>query len=573
MGNAPVGLLALAAAMLLANLAGAQDLRGGRLVVGQRGEPRSFNPVLEIDEPTRIINSLLHSTLIRTDPVSRRVEPALAESWKLSRDARQILVRLKPDLRFSDGAPLTVEDVVFSFDVFQDEKTAAPQRDVLVLNSKTVRLRKVDARSIAVDLPFPTALGERMLEAIPILPRHRLEEHFRQGKLRQVWGNNTPAAELTGAGPFRISRGEPGQRLVLARNPHYWRRDKSGRQLPYLNEVEFVFAPSEESLLARLLAREIDLLAGLGSGSFDALKRSGSAAHLAPQDLGPSLDYTFLLFNLNQGVRVQPPLKQRMAWFSDPSFRQAISLAVDREAIVRLVYRGHATSLWGHVTPARAAWFHPSLPRPSRSPDAARLLLRNAGFRWDGAGHLIDPSGAKVEFTIAASSSNSAYTQTAAIIQQDLQALGIGARTVALEFRSLIDRVTSKRDYDLAVMALRPGEADPAADINVLLSSGKAHLWNLGGPALPWEREVDDLLQRQLKATDTERRVVLFRQVQQILAGQLPFITLASPNILLAAPRGLAGIVRTAGGHPALSNADSLYWTGKDTRASDRPQE
>jgi len=564
--------IAAGALLSLAPPAAAREPRGAKLVVGQRGEPRSFNPVVEIDEPTRIVNSLLHSTLARTDPVSRRLEPALAESWKKSGDGRRILVRLKPGLRFSDGRPLTAADVAFSFEVFQDEKIAAPQREVLVLNGKSVSVRMLDDRSVALDLAFPTALGERMLEAIPILPRHRLEEPFRQGRLRQVWGNNASPSEVAGAGPFQIGRIEPGRRLALMRNPNYWRRGKDGRALPYLDEIEFVFAPSEDSLVARLLGGEIDLVAGLGSGSFASLKKAGNAQHLSPLDLGPSLDYTFLLFNLNRSSPAAGQLKRRLEWFSDARFRRALSLTVDREAIVRLVYRGHATALWGHVTPARGPWFDPSLPRPAPSLTKARRLLRDAGYGWDGGGNLVDRSGAPVEFTIAASSSNPAYTQTAAILQEDFKKLGIGARTVSLEFRSLLDRVTVKKDYDLAVMALRPGEPDPAADMNVLLSSGKAHLWNLGGPPHDWEIEVDDLMRRQLTATDGRKRVELFHKVQQILASQAPIVSLASPNVLIAGPRGLAGVVAIAGGHPALSNADSLYWVRNDAGASDRSE-
>lgn len=543
---------ALLLTILLAGPLGAQPARD-RLVIGQRTEPRSLNPVTAVDEPSRQFIGLLHATLLHMDPATQRLTPALAESWRAHRSGGlEWTVQLRRGLRFSDGRALTAADVAFSFEVFLNESLAAPQREVLLVEGKPAEVRAEGEHTVRLRLPSRSALGERMLATIPILPRHRLEQPFREGKLKSVWPLSTPAAELAGSGPFRLQRHEPGRRLVLERNPHYWRQGR-----PYLREMEFLFVPAEDSLIARFLAGELDLIAGFGAGSFATLARAGKD-HV--RDLGPALDYTFLLFNLNRESAAAAAAGAK-PWLADAAFRRAVSLAVDREAIIRLAYRDHATPIWGHVTPARPQWYDAKLPRPARNAEAARALLRQAGYRWDGAGRLADSRGVPVTFTIASSASNPVYGQIAAVIQEDLRQLGMEVSAVTLEFRSLIDRVTVKKDFDTAVMALRPGETDPAADLNVLLSSGPTHLWNLGGTPAPWELEIDALLRRLMATPDESRRQAWFAQVQRILALQMPFAGLASPHVLVAAKPGLQGIAAAPGGHPALNHADNLRWT------------
>ena len=522
-----------------------------RLVIGQRTEPRSLNPLTAVDEPSRLVNGLLHASLLRTNPATQRLEPALAESWRVLRNGSKLRVTLRPGLRFSDGRPLTSADVAFSYEAFLDEAIAAPQREVLLIEGQPVEVHVENDRTVRFRLPGPSAMGERMLEAIPVLPRHRLEAAFRDRSLKSVWQAGAPVTEFAGSGPFRLLRREPGRPLIVERNPHYW-----NSPLPALKELEFVSVPTEDSLMARLMAGELDLIAGFSPGAFASLSSTRTQQALEVRDLGAALDYTFLLFNLNQAARRQKP------WMSDHRFRRAVSLAIDRTSIVRLAYRGHATALWGHVTPARGDWYDPALSRPARSVPDARRLLRDAGFRWDQQGQLLDAQGRRVAFTIAASASNPVYGQIAALIQADLKQTGMDVSVVALEFRSLIDRVTVKKDFDTAVMAMRPGEVDPAADLNVLLSSGPTHLWNLEGPAEPWEREVDALLRKQMAAPGRRVRVEAFRQVQAILAEQSPFVSLASPNVLTASRSGLEGLTAAPGGHPALSNAETLRWKG-----------
>jgi peptide/nickel transport system substrate-binding protein len=269
-----------------------------------------------------------------------------------------------------------------------------------------------------------------------------------------------------------------------------------------------------------------------------------------------------LLFNLNDlGAKKLDEVAKKQAWFRDLKFRRAISAAVDRESIVNLVYGARGTALWGNVGPGNKLWINQAIPHPVRSIERARELLRSAGYKWNSAGQLLDASGQRVEFSIITSSSNSQRMKMATLLQDDLTHLGMQVHIVPLEFRALIDRVFQSFDYDAAIMALGGGDADPNPEMNVWAYSGTSHLWHLGEtqPATDWERELDQLMQQQMVTLDYARRKKLYDRAQQLIAENLPFIFLGTPNILAGANS------RVGNFHPAvldpytLWNADELY--------------
>jgi peptide/nickel transport system substrate-binding protein len=202
-----------------------------------------------------------------------------------------------------------------------------------------------------------------------------------------------------------------------------------------------------------------------------------------------------------------------------------------------------------------------AIPRPARSLARAREILTSAGFSWkDGA--LQDGSGGAVTFTIATSASNAARVRMATVIQDDLALLGIAAQVVPLESRALLDRVVKTHDYDAALMALAPGDVDPNGEINVWSLDGPTHLWRIGAaaPLAPWEKEIDDLMRRQLVALDPAARKGLYDRVQVLVAEHLPLIPLVSPNLLVGAKVGLANLRPAILDPYVLWNADELFW-------------
>jgi len=539
---------------------------GGRIVVALRAEPKTLNPVTSGDQPSREVIHRMIGDLIHINRATQLTEPALAKSWTVSKDGRTYTVHLRRGIRFSDGQPFDADDVVFSFQVYEDEKINSPQRDLLVVGGKPIAARKVDAHTVEFQMAQPYAAAERLFDTVAMLPKHMLEADYRAGKLAQAWGLNSPASSVVGLGPFRLKEYVAGQRVVLERNPYYWKADRKKVRLPYLDEIVFLFVNSEDAQVLRFTAGETDVISRLGPDNFAVLEKDQAARGFRMYDLGPGLEYSFLFFNLNSVLpKNSEGLAQKQKWFQDVRFRQAISAGIDRSGINKLVYRRRGSVLATQVTPAYKNWIDAAVPQPVRSVPKARDLLQRAGFKWASDGRLTDGAGTPVEFSIATSASNAQRTQTATIIQDDLKELGIKVNVVPLDFRSLLDRVYQSHDYEAVVLALGGGDVDPNPQMNVWLSNGSTHLWDLGEtkPATPWEAEIDRLMNQQLTTLDARQRKKLYDRVQEIVAEDLPLICLVSPHILVGAKATLGNFQPAILDHYTLWNADELYLKAK----------
>jgi peptide/nickel transport system substrate-binding protein len=538
---------------------------GGRLVVSLRGEPKTLNPLTAAETTSREVIGTMQADLVHINRGTQLSEPALAKSWKISPDGLQYTLTLRQGLRFSDGHRMDADDVLFTFRVYLDENVHATQRDLLIVGGQPIAVRKVDAQTLVFQFAKPYGVEERLFDGLAILPRHLLEKPYQEGKLGQLWTPSTPANEWAGLGPFRLKAYVAGQKLVLERNPYYWKTDVKGNRLPYLDELVFLFVPSADAQVLRFQSGETDLITRVGAENFSVLARQQNAYTMA--DAGPGLEYNFLFFNLNDlSEKSSRDLARKQKWFRDVKFRQAISAAIDRDAIVRLVYQGRGAALWGPVTPGNRRWADASIPHLPRSLDRARTLLKDAGFSWstasNGESTLIDSDNRRVEFSILTSSSNADRTKMATLIQDDLKQLGMRAQVVPLEFRSLIERVTQTKEYDACVLGLASFDADPNSDLNVWLSSSGTHLWKPSQPhpSTAWEAEIDRLMEQQLATPGYSQRKKLYDRVQQILAENQPMIFLASPDILAGAKNSIANFHPAVLEPYALWNVEQLYF-------------
>jgi peptide/nickel transport system substrate-binding protein len=368
---------------------------------------------------------------------------------------------------------------------------------------------------------------------------------------------------MAGLGPFRLRERRPGERLVLERNPFYWKKDAGGAALPYLDEL--VFLPVPEAAVVRFQAGELDVVDRLSADSFNLLSRDAARRGYRMADAGPGLDLNFLFFNQNElAGRSGDSLgavRRRQAWWGLTAFRQAVSAAIDRDAMVKVVYRGHATPLNSQETPG-SHWLDAALPPPRYAPEEARRLLRQAGFSWDAAGALRDPAGERVGFTLLTVAGNGARGAMASLVQEDLRRIGVDVRIAALELRALLDRLLKSYDYDAALLGLDGGDADPNPSMSLLLSDGGNHFWRLAGkgPLEPWQAEIDRLLKAQLAERDPAARRRLYDRVQEIVAEQRPLIPLVTPAVLVGAKAALGNLKPAVLDDHLLWNADELYW-------------
>jgi peptide/nickel transport system substrate-binding protein len=475
-----------------------------------------------------------------------------------------LTLTLRRGLLFSDGDPFDADDVVFSFQVYLDERLHAPQRDLLLVAGKPIEVTKRDASTVVVKMAEPYAAAERMFDSFAILPQHVLGGAYANGTLARTWGIDAAPASIVGMGPFRLQEYVPGQRVVLERNPYYWKHDAGGVGLPYLDRIVYVTVPNSDAEFLRFKAGEVDVMSRMSGEQFASLPAGGAYQAV---DAGPSLEYNFLFFNLND-LPANSPVAARQRWFRDEAFRHAISSAIDRRAIVSLVFRGRGEPLWGPVTRGNAPWYNAALPRPGRSLDRARTLLKGAGFSWRDDGTLVDRSGTAVAFSLLVQATSAPRGQMATIVQDDLAELGIKVSIVPLDSRAVIERVQNTHDFDACILGLGGGDADPNTDITVWLSNGEHHFWrpSAAGPATPWEAEIDTLMRRQISARTVVDRKRMFDRVQALLAEHEPMIFLASPNILAAARAGLVNFTPGILPHYTLWNVDELYWRQSPAR-------
>jgi len=537
---------------------------GGRLVMSLRGEPKTLNPLIAADARSREVIGVMQADLVHINRATQLTEPSLAKSWKVSPNGLEYTLVLRQGVKFSDGQPLDADDVLFTFRVYLDEKVHATQHDFLIVGGKPISVRKLDAYTLVFQLAKPYGAGERLFDGFYILPRHLLEKQYQEGKFDQAGTLATAASAWAGLGPFRLKEYVAGQRLVLERNPYYWKTDLKGNRLPYLDDLVYLFVQNADAQVLKFQSGETDVISQIGAENFTVLSRQQYGYNMT--DAGPGLEYYFLFFNLSEaGEKTPAEMLRKQKWFREVKFRQAVSAAVDREAIVRLVYQGRGAPLWGLVAPGNRRWGNEKLAHPARSLERARTLLKEAGFSWNngpnGESRLLDAEGKPVEFSILTSSSNANYPKMAALVQDDLRQLGMRVQVVPLEFRSLLDRVLQTKEFDACLLGLVSFDADPTADTNVWLSSGGSHLWNpsQAHPATAWEAEIDRLMEQQLAAPSYEQRKKLYDRLQEILAEEQPMIFLASPDILVGAKNVVGNF------HPAvlepyvLWNVEQLY--------------
>jgi peptide/nickel transport system substrate-binding protein len=507
--------------LLLCSLSLAGALSAAELRFCVRGEPRSLDPLMAIDDISDTVRYLTGDVLIRINRSTQQAVGALATEWSISRDSRSISLHIRPGLRFSDGTPFTPADVEYTLRRLLDPKLQAPLADSFRTGPGDPRF-EIHGDVIKIAFPGPIADFVSLLDQLPILSL--------QSKL------GTQAV----LGPFMIQEYKPGVELLLVRNPNYWKSDKQGHKLPYLDSVRLPIQQNRETELARFRRGDLQLIDSIDPVLFDQLAKDMPDV---VRDSGPSLDSEFIWVNQNPNAPLASYKKQ---WFTSRAFRVALSDAIRRADLCRVVYHGHALPAYGPVSPANTFWFNRNLKAPDFNLAAAQKELASAGFTLREK-TLYDSSGHAVEFSVITNSGNETREKIAAMVQQDLAAIGIKLNIVTLDFKSLIERITSSHNYEACLLGLRHVELDPDALMDAWLSSGPNHFYNPAqkSPATPWEAEIDALMRKQAAEVDRARRKSDFDRVQQIMYEQQPSIYLVNPNSLSAVGRALRNVSPT----------------------------
>jgi peptide/nickel transport system substrate-binding protein len=509
---------------------------GGELVASLRSEPALYNRYFEITAAADVVAQLTHARLVRVNRATDTVEPALAESWETSADGLTHTFRLRRGVTFSDGAPFTSADVVFSLAVAYDAP-GSRLGDAVSAAGQRLDVTAPDPQTVIVRFPAPFAPGVRLLDNLPILPRHKLEAAFRAGTIQQAWTQATPLSELVGLGPFVLAEHVAGQRLVFTRNPHYWKKAADQTPLPYLDKLTLEIIPDPNAEALRLESGATDLMSNgdIRPDDYARFKRLSDQGRLKLLDAGVGLDPNVLWFNLKPTRGKDPK-----PWLHRKEFRQALSYGVDRQAIANAVYLGAGVPVFGPITPGFATWHSDAAPAYPHDPGRARKLLTTAGLtdrNHDGA--LEDASGAPVRFSILLQQDSTTRERMVSLLKEQIRRLGVEVDVVGLDLGAVIKRWQAG-DYDSVFHAFQTSATDPAMSLDFWLSSGDLHFWNpvQAKPATEWEARIDDLMRRQVAAGDLAERQRLFAEVQRIFGEELPALYFVAPKVTLAlAPR------------------------------------
>ena len=496
----------------------AQAQNGGELRFCLRSEPKTFDPLLVDDDSSLSVRYLTGGVLARLNRHTQELEPELAESWKVSKDGKQITFKLRHGVAFSDGTPLSAEDVAFTMQRLMDPSLHSSTGDSFRSGSGTVSSKVLAPDQVLITFPAPIAGLDRLFDQVAIMSAH------------------SPKKEAAVLGPFVVAEYKAGSTLLLQRNPHYWKKDSSGRQLPYLDSIRLDIQANRDVEMLRFKRGELDLINVIDSDYFDRLAAtSAGAAH----DAGASLDSDFLWFNQ---VASAPIPEYKRAWFHSTNFRLAISEGINRDDLSRVVFNGHAQPAVGPISPANKFWFDGKLKAEPYRPDAALKRLQGEGFQLRN-GALFDKAGNPVEFSIVTNASSKPRERMAVMVQEDLSKLGIKVNVVTLDFPSLLERISQKFNYEAAILGFRNVDLDPNGQMNIWLSSAEDHAWNpkQKAPETAWEAEIDKLMRAQASASDPKKRKESFDRVQEIVAEQAPFIYLVNVNALSAISTAVVG--------------------------------
>jgi len=528
---------------------------GGSLVLSSINDPKSFNPIVAKETSTTEITSYFFEGLTRTNGITTEVEPNLAESWERSVDGLKWTFNLRKDIYWSDGEPFTGEDVVFTFDqLIYNPDIPTSSRDIFTIDGKIFKVEAKDKHTVEFTLPVKFAPFLRSMSQ-EILPKHILEDAVKRDEFNHTWGVDTDPKEIVGTGPFLLEEYRSGERIILKRNPKYWRKDRKGSRLPYLEKIIYLIVQSQDTGLLKFQEGELDYYSLRGS-DYPILKREERDGNFTIYETGPAFGTNFLFFNLNS----EYVSKEKLSWFSNTRFRQAVAYAIDKKSIINIVMNGLGYPQCSSMSPSAGYFYNPDVIRYEYSLDKAKEILGEEGFRdSNNDGVLEDSEGNDVEFNLFTNSGNTVRLKIAEIIRKDLQNIGFKVHFTQLEFNNLVTKLDSTYEWDAIILGLTGG-IEPHFGKNVWHSSGHLHMWypRQKEPHTAWEAGIDEIFNKGVQELDRVKRKKLYDEWQRIVAENLPLIYTVLPARLFAIRNRFGNLYPTAFGR-GFHNLEEIY--------------
>jgi len=558
---------------------------GGRFVLGVTVNPKMFNGLMANETSSRDITRLLDTTLVRYDNAAQEFVPELAKSWEVAPDGITWTFHLRRGAAFSDGHPITAEDVLFSFQIAYDKVLHPAIQDLLQVGGESFKVSAPDPYTVVINTLKPnSALLDTLCQGgLSIVPKHVLEAAYKSGGFASAYNVATPPEKIVSGGPFRLVQYVPGEKTVLGRNPHYYGFDQHKQRLPYLNEIVFLIVPDQDAADLKFRSGELDGLDNIKPENYRWYEENQQKGDFTLHDLGPEFSSRFFWFNLN---RVQPPVRGekpvagkkvgepfidpvKYAWFSNTTFRRAVSMAIDRDAMISSVFFGEGEKSWSQIARTNKEWHNPDLVHDDYNPAESKRLLASIGLiDRNGDGVVEDPRGNPVTFTLKTNADNTMRVATANFVKDDLAKIGIRVLLTPVDFNTLITNLRSDFQYEAMLLGLQSGvPPSPANGQNVWRSSGETHVWfaRQQKPATPEEARIDRLMDEILTNQDRAEQKRAWKDLQTIMSEQSWLIYLPILKIKVPVSNRFGNVDPSIMAHRILWNAERLFVKRRDS--------
>lgn len=541
---------------------------GGSMVFSTIGEgPKTFNPFNTKDATSATMAALMFDGLVSTEPEAGKVIPKLAKSFEISSDGKIYKFHLRRGIKWSDGKPITADDVEFSWNkILLAGLGNTSTRDSLVIDGQLPKVEKVDDYTVKFTTIKPFAPFLRMLGA-PIAPKHVFEPAVKKGEkyFESFWSTTTPPKDFVINGPFKLKQYLAAQRVVFERNPNYYEINLKDEKLPYLDKVIYLIVGDLNNETLKFEAHELDVL-GLRGSNVGRYKKREAKSDYVIYNIGPDTGTMFVAINLNtrkndQGKYYVAPKKQ--VWFNDINFRRAIDWAIDRKSMVNNIANGLASPLFTSES-LNSIYLNKALANGHpQDVNKAKAYLRQSGFYWK-QGILYDRFGNRVEFDLYTNAGNTEREAIGVMVKQDLEDLGMKVNFKPVEFNTLVNKLVNTYDWDLVIMGLTGSPLEPHDGKNVWYSNGSLHLFNQRQSSkkvtdkLPWEVKLDKIFDDASLKINFKDRKKLYDEYQQIIYDEKPIIYLYSP-IRVTAIRKKFGNIYPSPLSGVAYNLDEIY--------------
>jgi peptide/nickel transport system substrate-binding protein len=505
---------------------------GGRFILPQTIGPKTFNAPMANETSSSDVTERLFCGLANFDNATQTDVPELAKSYEMSPDGKTWTFHLRHGAAFSDGHPITAEDVLFSFAIAYDDSLHPSIQDLIKLEGKKFEVNAPDSYTVVVQIPHPYAIMVPACGSVKIMPKHVLGPRLADRTYASAYNVSTPPDSLVTSGPWRLKQYVPGEKTVLTRNPYWFGVDARGQRLPYLDELIYLIVPDQDAADLKFRSGEVDGIENVKPENYQWYKDNAAKQNFTLYDLGPALTTNFFWFNLNK-VREAKPGKpvgspwvgaKAYAWFNDVRFRRAVSKAIDRDGIIQSAYYGEGVKNWSLMTAGNKLWYSPDVKGDDYDLEGAKKLLAEIGMKdRNGDGIVEDAHGNKVSFGMKTNGDNKIRMSMASFIKDDLAKVGIEVIPSGADFNTLISNTRSDFQYESMLLGL--GSAvppDPAMGQNAYRSSGLTHYWNIKQPKpeTQAEADIDRLIEENASTNDMTERRRAYRQIETILNDQ-----------------------------------------------------